>query len=304
MKDAASHDIFAVAHPVVGDALRARTLAECLFWFQKAGHKIDGVLAVYKTGAELAKVLGVKPRTANAHMKWLAEKGFWRLVRKPRPGNGHPSPVTWYIPTAASLAILEKAKATAAGNGAGKLIKPLPKKQSTGTITDLQMSVELPSLQLPPDLDGQSPFNFSSGEQTAEKSKTHSSSWSSGKDADETTVELLELIRAYQINKPLQLWDHTSQYPSKHAKQLADALTASKIPRHKWPTFVRDVHDHWAFVRAKLPLKYQNHPSNVAGPSSMPLGEEAKTVVALIAKLWADQEALAMKKAMPKKLMF
>ncbi|MGQ2989738.1 MAG: hypothetical protein ACT6RD_07520 [Brevundimonas sp.] len=304
MKDAASHDIFAVAYPVVGDALRARTLAECLFWFQKAGHKIDGVLAVYKTGAELAKVLGVKPRTANAHMKWLAEKGFWRLVRKPRPGNSHPSPVTWFIPSATSLEMLERAREAAAGNGAGKLIKPTSGKQSTGKNTDLQMSVGLPSFQLPSDLHGQSQFNFSSGEKPAGKSKAHSSSWNPGKDAEETTVELLELIKAYQIQKPLQLWDHTSQYPWIHAKLLADALAASTISRHEWPTFVRDVHDHWAFVRSNLPQKYQNHPSNAAGPSSMPLGEEAGTVVALIEKLWADQEASAIKKAMPKKLKF
>lgn len=296
MKDAASHEIFKLAAPLVGDALRARTLAECLYWVQKAGHRIDGQLAVWKTGPELAKVLCIRPRTANEHMKYLAGRGFWRIARRPRPNHSSPSPVTWLIPLEPGLALLRRARSAAGANGTVKSFKKGSEVPSSDGVADDQMSVEPTTLQLPSLLPGQSPLHCPSGAQ-GEKSKSKSTSWDPGKKASEEARILLEAMNAYRLNHVACLWDTKSKFTWEHMEALAAELKKQSVPQDEWPRFVEEVHDAWSFIRENLPKPYRVHPSNVSNPSSKPLGDEAANVVALVLKLWADRAEAAANKA-------
>ena len=296
MSDAANHEIFKLAVPLVGDALRARTLAECLYWVQKAGHKIDGQPAIWKTGPQLAEVLGIRPRTANEHMKYLARLGFWKLDRRPRPNSSSPSPVTWLIPLEPSLDLLRRARTEAVSKAVTQSVKTSPKAPSSEVPADIQMSVEPSSLQLPSLLSGQSPLHCPSGTQ-GEKSKSKSTAWDPGKKASEEARSLMEAVNAYRLQKSALLWDTGSQFPWQHMEALSKELEALKVCKDQWVPFVQEVHDHWAYIRENLPKPYRVHPLNVSWPSSKPLGDEASKVVALVLKIWADRAEKAAAKA-------
>ena len=295
MTDAPNHAIFPHAVQSVGDALLAHTLAECLYWYQKASHRIDGELAVWKTGPELEKVLGIRARTANQHMKRLAQRGYWRLVRRPRPGYSSPSPVTWIIPEEAGLALLRRAQGGEAPNSSGATNATTSSGPSKGVSTDLQMSVGETSLQLPSLPSGQSHFSCPPDKQGM-KAKSKAGSWDPGKKASQEAKDLLSAMNAYRIEKNARLWDPKSQFTWAHMEALACVLKDRKVPSDDWPRFAKSVHQHWPYVLLNLPELYQHHPTNVGSPSSRPLGDEAETVVSLVLKLWADEAA----KAVPK----
>ena len=255
MTDAPSHAIRQLAFLQVSPSL-AHTLAECLFWYQKATYKIDGELAVWKTGP----------------------------------------PVTWLIPLEPGLELLRHARSAMGENSAKQSFKKSSKASSLDGPADDQMSVEPTSLHLPSLLPGQSPLHCPTGTQ-AEKSKSKSTSWDPGKEASEEARILLEAMNAYRLQHAALCWDNKSKFTWEHMEALAVELKKKGVPADAWPRFVEEVHDHWAFIRENLPKPYQVHSSNVSNPSSKPLGDEARTVVSLVLKLWADRAEAAAKTA-------
>jgi hypothetical protein len=270
-------------------SLLARTLANCLFWYQIAENEVEGELAVWKTGRDLSVVLGIKPRTVNAHQKQLAKLGYWRIVRKSRPGYNSPSPVNWLIPTPKSLHLLEEAGRLAEQQRTNKATK---QGGSKAPKADVQMSVRLTDLSLPSLPSPATPFSFTPGEKAKAKAKTKSSGGSGKKTGEEAPAEIKVYVNGFQerlVDKGLTPWDLSTPFTWQHGESFYRRMEAHGLTAAEIDLWTDALLDWWSGILAKLPHKYQAYPGNFGRPSPMALGEEADLVVGILAQMQAPK---------------
>lgn len=295
MTEVPSHAIHKAACRSGVPPLLAATLAECLYWYQKAKHSLKGERAVWKTGKELQEVLGIASRTGNEHLKKLSRLGYWTIHRYPRPGFNSPSPVNWLIPTDKAKALINDARNIVESQAVTS--KRKRKGLSSGDENDLQMSVPLTVLSASPASSPATAFTFPG----TEGSKSNSSSKTPKKAGEDASKEVRALIQHCQkrfVTHSQPTWDLTSKFTWSHLQTIYAMMISKGIAPEKVIPHMDVLLTYWDGFIGHLPKKYQSSPHNVGRPSPFALGEEADLLVDIVLAWEAKEEAAAAKKAL------
>lgn len=301
--------IFQVIRPQVPKALLAHTAAEVLFWLQYAQHEMDGRPAIYKTGPELSEKLGISARTANQHLKLLAEAGFWKLVYRPKPGGI--SQVTWVIPSHMALSVINEAtyvlreerrptrrreSDVAHEDERGLTRQETDSRKSSVSTTlqrdkqrDLQRDDKENFIRSPGKGRERTKFDPENRREVREERKRKNVGknreedeegedspkppmWMEIEEADQKFVQLMGLLLK---ERELPPWDYSSQYTWKHSKWFRWGLVADGLAgddEHLKKTLIRLL-TNWPTILSELPSRYKHHKGNQSRPTPRVLND-------------------------------
>jgi hypothetical protein len=279
------HDIEKVVRQHIPNAARARTAAECLFWLERTGHQIEGKPAIYKTGEDLSREVGWRPRTCNAHVKDLAKLGLFDLRYLPRPGRRCPSPVTWMVATDLSNALLHEA-ALLSSNGARRTAQRPNAGPAKDSGSDVQMSVPQTLQFSSPELQPANSPDNSAGNCLRAKSKANAKGKQQASQVPledrypEDVVKWAQQVQQTLLHQSLDLWQLESKFTYEHSATFLDAVDA--VPELDRDSVHSLLLEAWPSILPQLPFIYRDYVPNVARPTPRVLGDQAALIAALL----------------------
>lgn len=300
----AEAEIFRVAKGLGMAPSQARTLAYCLYWSQMASHSQVHGPCIWKTGQEIGDALGMGPRTANSHLKNLAERGFWTIHYAPRPRGI--SKVTWLTFTQRSLDLLDLTRelVKTPKNKKGPTVVGSVSAHSNVQKTNLQKLQNATSSQTYfIDKTAEKTGSFILSGQAGKKGMKEPSSikkYSGAKTLQKTppsyvkvgksTVELANLISDLWLAAGLKDWDWTSKFTWQNCDEIAAKFSKRGVTDlSEYKRYIAGALDHWSWMRACMEYRYSSHESNFLRPSALALAHQFDRLVDKLDEKWAPK---------------
>jgi hypothetical protein len=280
------------------------TLCECLYWAQHATHEKNGRPFIYKSGVELSNAFPIAARTANKHLKTLAEQGYWKIHYLSPPRGV--SKVTWLEFSDQSLALINRALEISSRN---------PKVNKKATFDG--------HTKTHPEVDGkdiQTSQNVTSNHSNSSVSTSKMTGFilSAGKNeplpekkisqggkklkppsyvpCTPDAVNMANLFAATYEEHNLPSWDWVSKHTWLHVQELSLKLHKRKIvTEEELRRFIGTVLKEWSWLRLSMDDRYAFHKTNGKAPSPLAFNASFNLLADKVMEKWKQLEGSSAK---------